>query len=164
MKHIKDFEGLYHANEDGTIRGLKLNRLLKPQFSENGYLHVTLSKNGKRVTRNVHRLIAETFIPNPLNLPQVNHINGDKTDCAVSNLEWSSAKDNTNHADNTGLRNIKGESHGMAKLSEAQVLEIRALQDKMLGTEIAKLYGVGKDCIYHIFRNTSWIFGLKLDF
>ena len=66
-----------------------------------------LSKNGKWYYRRVHRLVAEAFIPNPNNLPQVNHIDGDKTNNDVSNLEWTSNKDNTQHGYDNNLYHSK---------------------------------------------------------
>ena len=59
-----------------------------------GYLQVVLHKNNKKYYKRIHRLVAEAFIPNPINLPQVNHINGDKTNNTVDNLEWIDNKNN----------------------------------------------------------------------
>lgn len=72
-----------------------------------GYLQVKLSKGGKWYYRRVHRLVAEAFIPNPNNLPQVNHINGDKTKNEVDNLEWISNKNNTQHGYDNELYHSK---------------------------------------------------------
>lgn len=154
MKNIKDFEE-YQIDVNGTIVG-KMGRILKPSLTHTGYLHVNLYKDGKRITRNVHRLMAETFIPNPDNLPQVNHINGDKTDNRVENLEWCTAQHNISHAVETGLRDTKGSKNVNNKLSPTQVLEIRELANSMKGASIGRLYGVTKSSIYSIIHRKTF--------
>lgn len=77
--------------------------LLKPQFHRLGYVYVQLKKNGKYTKFYIHRMVAEAFIPNPDNLPEVNHDNGNKADCAVGNLYWTTRAGNMEHARRTGL-------------------------------------------------------------
>ena len=96
----------YQVSNFGQILSLNYNRtgraeLLELFYNRQGYLQVQLSKNGKRKTFRVNRLVAETFLENPDNLPEVNHIDEDKTNNRVDNLEWKSHKDNCNH----GTRN-----------------------------------------------------------
>ena len=106
-KDIKDYEGLYQVSNWGRVKSLgnggthKTSRILKSAKNTRGYLQVQLSKNGKRKWFFIHRLVAEVFLENPENLPQVNHIDEDKTNNRVENLEWKSHKDNNNH----GTRN-----------------------------------------------------------
>ena len=102
-KPIAGYEELYEVSDLGRVRSLGNDgtRVLKGSKLKNGYLNVCLSKNGNKKTYSIHRLVALTFIPNPNDLPQVNHINEDKTDNRVVNLEWVSAKENCNH----GTRN-----------------------------------------------------------
>ena len=109
-KDIKDYEGLYQVSNLGRIKSLdryvrcknnsiafKKGMLLKMQTDKDGYLIVVLCKNGECKTFKVHRLVAEAFIQNPLNLPQVNHKNEIKDDNRVENLEWCDAKYNINY-------------------------------------------------------------------
>ena len=108
-RDIPNFEGLYQASANGEIRSLdhirkngtneyKQNgKILKFNKNPNGYLQVRLSKNGVAKTYRVNRLIALTFIENPLNKETVNHINGNKLDNRVENLEWATHKEQTKH-------------------------------------------------------------------
>ncbi len=89
-----------------TIDGksyFRKGKLLKPKKHKDGYLFVTLTKEKIKKNFYVHRLVAEAFIPNPENKPQVNHINGNKSDNTISNLEWVTNAENSRHAYNNGL-------------------------------------------------------------
>lgn len=103
---MKQIEGhpLYSADESGRIYGHYRNKFLVPQKHNKGYYYIELRVNKKRVLKLIHRLIAQTFIPNPENKPQVNHINGDKTDNRVENLEWCTNSENQIHAHLNGLK------------------------------------------------------------
>lgn len=102
-KEIANYDGKYEVSNNGNVRNSKTKKLLKPSDNSFGYYKVCLSKNGKITTHRVHRLVAETFLNNPDELPQVNHINGIKTDNRVENLEWVSIKDNIIHSFANGL-------------------------------------------------------------
>ena len=112
------YEGLYQVSNWGNVMSLNYNgtgkpRLLKPGKSKDGYLRVVLFKNKEKRTCKVHRLVAQTFIPNPENKPQINHKDEDKTNNFVflnedgsvnkekSNLEWNTPKENSNHGTRT---------------------------------------------------------------
>lgn len=98
-KDIEGYEGKYQVSNMGRIKFLKFKkiRILRSEKDVNGYLRVTLHKNGIIKRYKVHRLVAQAFIPNPNNLPQVNHKDEDKTNNNVSNLEWCDAKYNMNY-------------------------------------------------------------------
>ena len=95
-KDIKGYEGLYQVSNLGRVRNVKYNRLLK-LVCLLGYMTVNLSKNNHVIKKRVHRLVAEAFIPNPDNKPTVNHIDEDKTNNRVDNLEWATIQENNTH-------------------------------------------------------------------
>ena len=96
MKDIKGYEGLYAITEDGEVWSYRSNKYLKQQPARN-YLSIELHKDNNRKNYFIHRLVAETYIPNPHNLPEVNHIDENKYNNCVDNLEWVSHKDNMNY-------------------------------------------------------------------
>lgn len=160
-KDISGYEGLYRVSDTGEVFSIRAGRVLKPIVGNMGYVYVHLckGKNGTKVKR-LHRLVAEAFIPNPLKLPQVNHIDGDKSNNAVSNLEWCTGLDNMRHSIVTGLRNLNGDKNPSAKLSAEEVLEIRAKYvrgSKDFGTvALAREYGVTDVMIGKIVRGECW--------
>lgn len=107
-KPIKNLE-IYEVSNMGRVRRrtgspwAKAGKVLKPNVLRKGYLIVRLYKDGKQYDRLVHVLVAQAFIPNPLNLPQVNHL-GDKADCQASQLEWRTEAGNMLHAVQTGRK------------------------------------------------------------
>ncbi len=112
FKDIKGYEGLYQVSNLGRVKSFNRGkeRILKPCLDRYGYFHVTLSKNGKQKGCTIHRLVATTFIPNPNNLPQINHIDGNKTNNKIENLEWCTAQENVTHRDiiNPRVNKIEG--------------------------------------------------------
>ena len=96
------YENLYQVSNLGRIKNKK-NKLLKITYDIKGYARVWLYKNKTYFNERINRLVAKAFIPNPDNLPQVNHIDGDKTHNNINNLEWCTASENIRHAYRTGL-------------------------------------------------------------
>lgn len=107
FKDVKGYEGLYRVSNLGNVLGIKHNKLLSQKTNKYGYKEVNLFKNRKGKSITVHRLVAQTFIPNNDNKPQVNHIDGDKANNVVNNLEWTTNNENMLHASTTGLRDNK---------------------------------------------------------
>ena len=108
-KDIKGYEGLYQISNLGRVKSLahlhgKSKKLIRKEkimqcvIGIKGYLYCGLSKNGLTKRYRVHRLVAEAFIANPNELPQVNHIDGDKLNNSINNLEWVTKGENNRHA------------------------------------------------------------------
>ena len=134
-KDIKDFEGLYQVSNLGKVKRIKSiivdisqggvrtreipERLLKQSFVGCGYCSVMLSKKGKVRRFNVHRLVAEAFIPNPSNLPEINHKDENKTNNREDNLEWCTPKYNANYGNrNSLISKLKRENDKKNKLND----------------------------------------------
>ena len=104
-KNIEGFNG-YQVSNEGKVKSLNYNhtkkeRILKSEKDKDGYLQVVLYKNGKPVMKKVHRLVAQAFLENPQNLPQVNHKDECKTNNSVDNLEFCDNKYNINYGSRT---------------------------------------------------------------
>ena len=168
-KDLPNYEGIYQISNYGSIRSLdhyvksKVNkriqygRVRKPQLSKKGYLQISIIKNGKKLNTGIHRLVAIAFIPNINNYEQVNHIDSNKLNNNVSNLEWCTNKQNADHATKNNLRRCNyGEKHHMTKLKDKDVFNVRKLLS--LGktqTEIARIYNVSNTAIYYISKNRN---------
>ena len=100
-KDINGYEGLYQVSNLGRVKRVTTGRILKGRQHPHGYLLVTLSKHNIKSTKTIHRLVAENFIPKTENKSDVNHIDEDKTNNKVSNLEWVTSKENINHGTRT---------------------------------------------------------------
>lgn len=103
-KDVVGYEGLYTVNVLGQIWSIKRNKYLTPCNNKFGYPCVCLYKNGKARSEKVHRIVAKAFILNPLDKPQVNHIDGNKENNKVWNLEWCTDGENQKHAFAMSLR------------------------------------------------------------
>lgn len=160
MKDVKGYEGIYSCDKDGNIYSLpkktrKGTRVVKPFLSKNnGYLQVDLCKNGETKRFSVHRIIALSFLENKNNKEQVNHINGNKLDNCVVNLEWNTRSENQMHAVNTGLRSAKGIKNSSSKLTESMVRDIKNRKERT--TDLAKEFNVSLSTISGIRNNKTW--------
>ena len=168
-KDIKGYEGRYQASEAGEIKSLfwvtahgrkKQGRTLKQDMDKKGYRRVNLFKDNNHKLYLVSRLVAETFIPNHENKPEVNHIDGNPSNNRVNNLEWSTRQENIDHAIITGLTKSQiGEKNRMAKLTERQVRLIKHLKNcrpKMFTGEVGAIFNVERHTIGDIWRGRSW--------
>lgn len=146
---VKEFKG-YLVSTHGRVFSLKTNKYLKPHYGSCGYLNVFLyNGKNKKFTRKIHRLVGLTFIENKFNKPQINHIDCNKHNNMVENLEWVTNGENLKHAFKNGLKTLpRGEKNPTSKLSDLQVKEIRILLNsrKYKQREIAKMFHI-HECV-----------------
>lgn len=147
----------YMVSATGHIKTVDYNhtgteRMIKSFVNSYGYLSCNLMQNGIRKRKLIHRLVAEAFIPNPMNLPTVNHKDGNKLNNHVDNLEWMSIEDNTRDAHTQGLvRYVNGESHYKAIIPTEEIVKIKSLLGRNIkGRDIAKQFGVSEKYISSI--------------
>lgn len=125
-KDISGFEGLYRISNLGNVYSLKTNKLLKNCIGTHGYYMVYLcGESGKTIAKQVHRLIAQEFIPNPNNKPCIDHLNAIRTDNSIENLKWCTVRENNN---NPIFKNRVRLSHIGKKLSERSIAKRTAKQ------------------------------------
>lgn len=156
IKPILGYEGIYTIDTNGNVFSINSNKFMKPYIDNGGYHRVQLSKDGVRKKYLVHRIVALAFIPNPDNKPEINHIDGDKSNNCVKNLEWCTRKENEQHSSMIGTK-AYGEKNGRCKLKEADVLEIFKL--RKLGIGYKKLgddFGVERTTISSICNRKTW--------
>lgn len=164
IRPISGFGGCYWVTENGAVTTTRRQGspggYMKQQIGKDGYHRVNLTYRGKRKTCLVHRLVAEAFIDNPDGKACVNHIDGDKGNNTVDNLEWCTYSENMCHAIARGLNKtpaLSGENHPMAKLTQMDVDRIRELAKRgVQNSVLAKEYGVTKEAIGNIVKNKSW--------
>jgi hypothetical protein len=154
-KDINTFEGLYQISNLGKVRNSK-GKILKGSGGSTGYIHVVLVKDKIRKTVDLHRITAISFLTNSENYNYVNHIDGNKLNNCVENLEWCTARQNTLHATLSGLKNDKGENSSNSKLTYNQVLEIKNLSSRLTNRELGKRFGVSGSYISLILNNRRW--------
>jgi DNA-binding transcriptional regulator YiaG len=147
----------YEISKEGIIR-TKISLKIKSQYvGSTGYYMVSFSYLNKSKPLRVHRLIAETYIPNPENQPEINHKDGNKLNNNISNLEWVTHLGNMQHANKAGLMNNKGSNNGTAKLKETDILKIRELlKTKLSQQKIANMFNVSRSAILMIHLNKRW--------
>lgn len=164
FKKIKGYSH-YRIYSNGRIYSEFINRYITPTEDSSSYLQNTLvDDNGNRKTIKTHRLVAMAFLPNPENLPDVNHKDFNRKNNNVGNLEWCTEKYNTQY---TALYNIDNNKESYMKLSpltEEQVLLIPTLLNYGFSVKlISKLYKVGHITIRNIITGKTWRW-LKLNF
>ena len=144
-KEVNGYEGLYEVSDQGNVRNTRIGKILKPgKNKKTGYLYVNLCKNNKRKNFYIHRLVAQAFIPNPDNKPTVNHINEDKTDNSVENLEWATMSEQQRHG-TRGERVAKTRKEKGCCCKKVYCYELDQTFDSI--KEADRLTGVSYHCI-----------------
>lgn len=165
-EEIPGFYGQYFASNMGRVKSVYRKRLGK-RFDKtasvngtpdkNGYLRTIIRENGVKRYLSLHRLVAVTFIINPENKPDINHINGNKTDNRAENLEWVTKEENNNHAIKNNLFKCPlGQDHGCSKLRNEDVLFIRKNNKKYTQKQLGEMFGVTQSMISAIVINKNW--------
>lgn len=162
---VVGYEGWYEVSKQGSVRNIKkrhstsIGKLLHPKLGKTGYLSVRLFRDGNGKTIPIAQLVATAFIgPRPQGMV-INHIDGNKSNNSVENLEYCTPSENTLHAIKMGLRSQpKGENHPRAKLTNDQVCQIRDLinQGKMSQRKIARIFGICPATITQIKNGKQW--------
>lgn len=173
-KEIPCYEGYYEASDEGSIRSVdrkiihsvkgmanRKGQMLSPKINKYGYCGVTLNKLGNRKDFNIHRLIALSFIPNLENKPHVNHLDGNKANNNVSNLEWCTQSENIIHAYARKLMTSearRGERSNFALLTDDDVVMIRKIHTKGFCTikQLAQVFGIADETVRTIIKRINW--------
>jgi len=154
----------YMISDDGMVKRVETGKTLKQRLRYDNYLSVSISMGSRNNVKTalVHRLVAEAFIPNPENKPQVNHKDGNTTNNCVENLEWVTNLENQIHARQLGLKpDDRGSMSPNSSLSDNEVQYCRTMykpRHKTYGCNaLAKRFGVSKSTMSYILNNKTYI-------
>jgi len=156
---INGFDGDYKIDSNGDVYSYKFNepRKLKTYLGGKGYPTVDLCKNGKYAKCTVHRLVAKHFVPNPNNLPEVNHEDGNKLNYHPSNLTWTDGVGNMKHAREVLGFNNKGENSPNSKLLESEVLDIiKSYNNGISSMILSKKYNIDYKHVHALVKRKFW--------
>lgn len=156
-RDIPGFEGAYQATTDGEVYSLKTNRYLSKIKHDMGYVFISINHAGIKKLYYLHRLVALTFLPNPENKRCVNHIDANKQNNSIGNLEWNTDEENEHHALVNGLK-PKGIKNGASKLNPEIVKYIIKTRDEtsLSFAKIAELLGVNKTTVRRAYKGINW--------
>lgn len=153
----------YEVRSDGTILSVKSKKPLKFRLNDKGYPCVSLSEKGKPYFKRVHRILAEVFIPNPENKPCVNHIDRNRENYSLENLEWCTHSENVRHSVLNGgrkdwRRNNTGSNNPNSKINWITICSIRDLYNtgNYSQNQLSSIYNIGQGRISKIVNNEVW--------
>ena len=156
----KQIENLdYEINSEGIVRRISTKRIKKSFKRPDGYIGIQLYITKEKVKNyQLHRLIANAFIPNPDNKLYVNHIDSNRENNSLNNLEWVTFEENVKHGYKSGYASHKGSNNGFSVLTEKQVLEMRSKRenDKLTYQQLATQYNVSYGCVAGIIQRKNW--------
>lgn len=173
-KDIPGYEGLYQVSSFGRVRGVErivksknnstktiLQKPLKISKYKIGYEYICLSKFGVRIKNKIHRIVASAFIENPLNKREVNHIDGNKSNNNVSNLEWATSSENQQHAYNTGLQKSLNYLRVGCKNSNSKIVQKLSLNKELIEEYecvriAAEIHGISNSLLSESCRNERY--------
>jgi len=160
---VVGYEGWYDVSNLGRVRRAKpgprtyAGRKLKGSQNQYGYIRVSLCKDGRKVYRSIHQLVVMAFLGPYPDGKQVNHIDGDKTNNRIDNLEYVTSSENSLHSFALGLQApLRGEQNAQSKLTEDNVHEIRQLLGKESKAAIARHFDVSRATIRQIAYGNNW--------
>lgn len=169
-KDIKDYEGIYQVSDKGNVRRIKTLRskceietyMLKPHLCKsNGYLMVTLSKNCKIIHKYIHRLVAQTFLPNPNNYPCINHKDETRTNNNIENLEWCTYKYNANYGTSQQRHSLQSKNKGRSAVVEQRNKNGDLIKVFPSLAEVTRLLGFDSAHISHCIKTNKLAYGYK---
>ena len=148
----------YDVSNIGDVRNRTTGKILSQYTDRDGYKHATISVDGKQYHPGVHRYVAEAFIPNPDNKPEVNHLNGIKGINVVCNLEWATTSENVQHAFDTGLKSsILGSDNVLSHYTDRQIKKVcKMLEQGISNKKISEKTGVDRKYITDIKKGRRW--------
>lgn len=155
---VEDITTNYEVSNIGEIRNATTGRILSQYTDKDGYKHATITVDGRQYHPGVHRFVANAFIPNPENKPEVNHKNGVKYINVVDNLEWVTTAENVQHAFDTGLKSsILGSDNVLSHYTDDQIKRVCKLLEKGVSNKkISKQTGVDRKYITDIKKGRRW--------
>lgn len=158
-REIPGYPG-YKASDDGRIASFRRNPsgyILSQHKSSNGYMRVQLMRGGTGNCAGVHRFVAMAFIPNPNNLPEVNHKNGDKTDNRVENLEWVTSSQNHLHAYRVLGKQPYAKGKHFDRRAKLSPTEVRLIRSSNLGlSELSEYFGISESTVYNVRKKRTY--------
>lgn len=162
-KDIPNYEGFYQISNYGTVKNKKNGAIRKGCINTSGYTYVGLNKNGKQKNYLLHRLVAMCFVENTYDLPEINHIDGDKNNNNAKNLEWTTRSLNVKHAYKMGLRiqaieNVRqSRNHGVRQIKNGETIAIYpSIKSASEKTGIA-ISNISHACRHSIVQNNGEI-------